>query len=456
MPFDPDFTANLLRRLAREKVGCTIAFGAGRRTAEALAADREAARLALDAVVDDDPTRQGQHVCGFVVQAPSEMVSRAVCRVLICSEMFLEQLTLRAQELYGSEIEILTSFDQSASLVSQLTETRRIIEDAWSGDHDRESLWLASDRLMSTLRDKLECTAEWRYGPQRQVHEFLQMRKAIDPFMHLAGRTVLNAGCGRYHPIGQSLLATIAGAECAVAIDIEPPLDLARSARAAADLIAHVLINPQPLGVTRAAALNAIDQHIDPAALERGELRAALRTASSSRLDLRIGSITDSDFLASLRRGRSSAGFDLIVSRDVFEHILDVPAALASLGSALKPDGLLVLWIDFSDHRRYTNPGRFEHWAHMAESAPGELKQRSDTNGLRFPHYRALFTEAGLHTLRYEPIETRPIPAHVRADLAPMYRELADADLAVCRAIAVLQKASAVQPSSKRQAQAAL
>ncbi len=436
MTLDPTYVRDVLHRLAQDKAGVTLAFGAGRRTIEALECDPDAARAALDGIIDDDASRAGQTICGITVRKPAEWARRPVRRILICSEMFEQQLALRARVLFGENVEIVTAFDRGVSLVASLADAQRAIDQHWSTAQDREALWLAADRLMSAIHDRLRDLPEWRYGPKRQIAEFEALCNAIGGIDRLNGGAVLNAGCGRYHPHGLSVLALLAGAARCTALDLEEPMDARRSAHATAELVSHVLLDPAPLGISRSEALERAQQLFDLAALQHGDLDRPIRLPRA--LQHEIGSIDDDDI--------ATGPFDVIVSRDVLEHVTDVPAALAALHRRLMPGGVFVAWIDFSDHRRYANAGRFAHWSSMTESrddAQADHAVPRDTNGLRYPQYVSLFERAGFDVVRYEPTEIEPVPAHVRPRLAPMYREMSDDDLAVCRAIAVLTRSEA-------------
>jgi SAM-dependent methyltransferase len=434
MPFEPQYTANLLRRLARDGGGPTIALGAGQRTIESLQADPAAAHRAIQAIVDDDPARVGRSLCGFTVQAARDFVAHDVKRVLICSEMFEQQLTQRARELFGSAVEIVTAFDRNASLASTLAHTQCALRDQWDAPNDREALWLAADRLMSELIALLVATPEWRYGPQRQLAEFRELCSAIGGIENLRDCSLLNAGCGRYHPLGQSVLAVLAGASRTCALDLEAPLDTQRTARATADLIADVLLDPSTFAAPRSELLQRIEPHLDLAQLQQRNLARAIR--NTGVITHHVGSMTD--------QALAHGPFDIIISRDVFEHMHNITAALTALHGRLNPGGMLIAWIDFSDHRRYANPQRFSHWSNLTmdtDPTCGSCETcAGDTNRLRFPHYAELFVEAGFEVLQYSPTETEPIPAHVRTQLAPMYREMTDGALSVSRALAALRR----------------
>lgn len=98
--------------------------------------------------------------------------------------------------------------------------------------------------------------------------------------------------------------------------------------------------------------------------------------------------------------------FDFVFSTLVFEHIADVPAAVAELNRVLKPDGLA--WINIhlfpglsgGHHQEWTNPPtgrphRVPPWDHLLENrypADGSL------NRLKLADYRLIF-EARLKVL---------------------------------------------------------
>ena len=54
-----------------------------------------------------------------------------------------------------------------------------------------------------------------------------------------------------------------------------------------------------------------------------------------------------------------AASFDLVLSNAVFEHVEDVPAALANLARVTRPGGFGVHQVDFRDHRDFARPLEF-------------------------------------------------------------------------------------------------
>jgi SAM-dependent methyltransferase len=392
-------------------------------------ADREL-HSCIRAILDDDPQRCGARISGHVVHPAGDYAPEGVQRVVITSQMHEAQLTRRAEQLFGPNADIVYTFDRGRSLPSVLNATCDRIDRSWREPHAEDALWYCADRLYTSLRKRLNALPTWRYGAHRQLEEFAQIQQHLRGRMGWRGVSLLNFGCGRYHPFGISLLALLARARRTSACDLEPITDPARGAQATLDLITEVLADPRSgLGAdapTRAELVKRLEAVVELDRLQRGDLLGAVRPRA---LDYRVESIYDT----SLPR----QAFDLIVSRDVFEHLPDVPNALAILHDRLRPEGIMFLAIDFSDHRRYQNPRQYFHWSHLLDI---DEPTHMDTNRLRFPQYRALFEQAGFDTLDYEAQAVEPLPFGAKASLAPIYRRMADSDLAVSRAVAVLRR----------------
>ncbi|MHC5025719.1 MAG: class I SAM-dependent methyltransferase, partial [Planctomycetota bacterium] len=279
------------------------------------------------------------------------------------------------------------------------------------------------------LRTRLEHLPTWRYGTARQCREWREVRSGLGR-LDLAGCTVLDFGCGRYHPLGQSALAAASGAARTIALDVLPVVDARRAALATSELLGQTLLAPEAvLGAVappRSSVLARIERHFD---LDR---LAALRWHEARRGPCSY--LVEPIEACSIE----PESIDVVVSRDVVEHIGDVPAALSALRRLVGPGARLVLFIDFTDHRRYLDPGVYEHWSHLVDlDEPTHLA----TNRLRFPQYPPLFEAAGFRVTRWHPTASEPIPAAHAAGLAPPYRDMTTADLSVCGAVAVLEPA---------------
>ncbi len=430
MAYDRTFATSVLREINSTPHRHTVILGAGAETRLVLLETDREVDSGIRAILDDDPNRRGEQIAGHVVHLTGDYPLERVQRVVITSQMYEAELARRAGQLFGRNADIVYTFDRGGSLPSALQATCNRVDRSWQEPHGEDALWYSADRLYTSLRRRLSTLPTWRYGANRQIEEFAQLRKYLRGRACWRGLSFLNFGCGRYHPFGVSLLALLAGARRTSACDLEPIADPERAAQATLDLITEVLSDPRTsLGAeaaTRVELLRRIEAVVKLDRFKRGDLLGAVEPRA---LDYRVESIYDTTL--------PEAAFDLIVSRDVFEHLADVPRALAILYDRLRPGGLMLLMIDFSDHRRYQNPREYFHWSHLLDTdEPTHL----NTNRLRFSQYRAMFEQVGFDTLDYESQSIEPLPVGAKASLALMYREMTDSNLAVSRAVAVLRR----------------
>jgi SAM-dependent methyltransferase len=93
------------------------------------------------------------------------------------------------------------------------------------------------------------------------------------------------------------------------------------------------------IGCAEAGFLDALhDRGIRASGLELEPSRIALAKAANPDLEILAGDVTDPGVV--LKLGRT---FDLIVMRDVIEHVPDRPAAFRNMRALLKPEGRLYI-----------------------------------------------------------------------------------------------------------------
>ncbi len=430
MTFDPAYAEKVLDEACMAPEPHTIILGAGSSTRLILHQIKGQGRRRIRAILDDDPGLAGGNIHGFPIRLPRDYCSTQVDRVIITSQMHEAALTRRAHELFGPEAWLVYTFDRDKSLPCQLTDVCRRIQLEWDDGHPDDALWFTADQLHSALGRQLAQSTTWRYGPERQINEFAELRRHLDTLVNWRRSALLNFGCGPYHPLGISLLALVCGAGRTTASDLQPILDPQRTCQAMQDLISRIVLDPKrafgPQAPARIDLLTRIESVVNLDRLNAGDLPGAV---DGEALAYRVESIYETRL--------SAAAFDVIVSRDVLEHLPDAPQALAILYKLLRPGGVMFLVIDFADHRRYQNPKLYDHWSHLIDTnEPTHL----NTNRLRFPQYRPMFDEAGFETIRYEPRSIEPLPCNAKASLAPMYQVMSDQDLAASSAVAVLRK----------------
>ena len=139
-------------------------------------------------------------------------------------------------------------------------------------------------------------------------------------------------------------------------------------------------------------------------------------------VDARQMSVTELDF--------PDDTFDLVVSHEVFEHLLDLPAALASLRRVMKPDGITYIYV-----HNYTSLSGGHHiawkypvkepstvvppWDHLRQNLHPEIP--SWINRLRMRDYRQAFEE------HFEILNWLPTAIEGKALLTPdIQAELSD------------------------------
>jgi hypothetical protein len=63
--------------------------------------------------------------------------------------------------------------------------------------------WTEADEVFRFLRDRLNRTHHWRFGPRRQPMELRNLRKLTDSHVSWEGVHFLDIGCGVHHPLGE-------------------------------------------------------------------------------------------------------------------------------------------------------------------------------------------------------------------------------------------------------------
>ena len=425
--FDPALAAKKIEQVT-VRGEHTVVLGAGNNTRCLLEAAGAELRESLRAVLDDDPKLAGTTIAGVFVSPPEAYPIAEVRRVIIASETFQRELTERARELFGTAVSIVYGFDRHASPAGRLDDTFELLRTGWPVPCP-DAVWHAGDRLREALDERLRCTPNWRYGPQRQAAEFEELCAALPADFTWRGARFYNFGCGRYVPHGQSLLALLAGASATLATDVCPPLDRGRAARALRELAMHAILRPTRMGAARqprAELAELIERVLDLDRLAEGTYSNAL---DPHLLAYRTESVYEADL--------PRDAFELIASRAVFEHLPDVPAALTALHRTCRAGGYLYLIIDYSDHRRYQNPERYHHWSHLIDLDEATYLQ---TNRLRHPDYPELFAAAGFAVVSSEPCDVEAVPEDEWRRLAPRYRAMPRDELAVASARIVLRR----------------
>jgi SAM-dependent methyltransferase len=121
-------------------------------------------------------------------------------------------------------------------------------------------------------------------------------------------------------------------------------------------------------GCAEAGLLDALERRgIRCAGVELEPNRAALARVMNPRLDVRVGDITDPEL-----PGRFGRRFDLVVMRDVIEHVPGRDALFQNARALVKPGGFLYVtfpprFSPFAGHHQNGRSAlRYIPWAHLA------------------------------------------------------------------------------------------
>jgi SAM-dependent methyltransferase len=261
-----------------------------------------------------------------------------------------------------------------------------------------------------------------RYLPHRWRRIFVELRRATEADIDWrAGPVFLNFGAGDRNPLALPLLAALAGASRA--ISLEPgPVRAEIATVTLQETLWDVVRDPAAYGL-EAADLGRLRASLDADALARGDSLSAILARGRLELSREPGETA----------ALPSASVDLVYSRSVLEHVIEIEAAMVRLVEALKPGGVMLHDIALDAHDLYDPLALY--YAERS-SAPGEF---AALNGWRLSDYLRLFDRLGcaVEVLR---TETVPLATLDRSRLLTRYAGRSDADLLTIGAVLLVRK----------------
>lgn len=130
--------------------------------------------------------------------------------------------------------------------------------------------------------------------------------------------------------------------------------------------------------------------------------------------------------------GLPAASIDCAVSVETLEHIPkgDIAAILKELRRIMRPDGLVLMQIDYGDHFKGFDPSisSFNFLTYSEEDWAPFQSRFQYVNRLRHSEYLELFREAGFQLLVDQP-DRRPPEQPILDRLAPCFRGFSEEDL---------------------------
>ncbi len=276
--------------------------------------------------------------------------------------------------------------------------------------------WQAADMIYSACRRNLIRNPYWIPGPVRTLDvatKYLDYLKRHDfstkfPFLDL--------GCGRFNPLGVSAIFYLNGWDECWALDIAP-CDEKRAAEALADLLKEAILNPGRFAiVTDEESVSQRARRFNLTALENGDIRAGLGDISIQYVVSDITAFSKKD---------GGPKFGTVCSHTVVEHFMQLPEVLKALKELSVPECVQYHYIDFVDHRAYTEPDRYDFWSFLeiARSAHDPL-----CNKVRCSEMLGEIKTAGFNVLAWDPEEV-DLPDGFRNRLHKDWIETSDHDL---------------------------
>lgn len=281
---------------------------------------------------------------------------------------------------------------------------------AW---YQMEDLFTISRRFLRERPDS------WRQGPGRILSVAPRAYECYRQHTPILGKTYLDLGCGRFHPFGMATYFYLNGLEKGYCID-PAEADKPRASEALYDLLCDALARPELWKQNEVSWEEYFSRirSFDLYALREGDLDKGLGDAPLEH------HVTDAAVPGMLPEGK----IDLVSSRSVLEHCLDLDSVLRQMYSIMSPGGIGFHEIDLVDHRVYSDPERYHYWSFLTEGNLGEEDKLC--NLLRSCQILDIVNEIGFEVLEQSPGRV-DLPAGLRAQLRPEYQQFSDEELQV-------------------------
>ncbi len=248
---------------------------------------------------------------------------------------------------------------------------------------------------------------------------YLNLLSTVLVKVNLEGARVLDFGCGKDAPFSLAAILLANGASRAFAIDVVDA-DLPMACRALSRAATDMVVRPAEW---RLSSRSAADIRARALAFDVFDV-----TPTTVMPALAAMGLTHS--VGSLEACADLAPIDLVMSVSVLEHVMDLPAVVATFARVVRPGGYMCHTVDFSHHG--TMFAAHEHqWQHLTDET-----LRYGVNRHRLSDMVRLFAAVGFD-VEIERHIVVPPDAAVRASLLPQFRDASDDDLATLQATLV-------------------
>lgn len=284
---------------------------------------------------------------------------------------------------------------------------------------DSARIWHQMDSIYSSARRYLDNHADvWRTGPERVITVASDAFEVFAKYGSITGKTHMDLGCGRFHPYGTNIYFYVNGVDQCYAID-DDAADPIRAAEAIYDTLCDALARPEVWKRNTHLSYEeymARIRRFNLPALRQGKLKEGL---NGLPFQYDVGA-------AEYFEKNAPEAIDLVTSRSVLEHCMDLPAVLEKQYSIMSSGGLAYHRVDLVDHRFYEDRQKYHYWYFLTDNDPGHYDGL--TNRLRCSEVIDCVRNAGFELDTWIPHKDE-VPAAVRAKISPEFRHYSNEDL---------------------------
>jgi hypothetical protein len=287
-------------------------------------------------------------------------------------------------------------------------------------------------KLLGQLRTRLTLltnSASNRYS----IVKSKQLLQSIRRHPHfsdqlVAGRTLVEFGCGALNPLAGHMAFAALGANRCIGLDLEPPDHPDLAARAMYDVAAEMLVAPH-LYYSHPAP--------DPEFLRKNLGGIDLQGLRDGHFDALPAERFQVLQLPADRTGLEADSAHMCASISFLEHVTNVDEVIAEMARITPTDFLGMHLIDGADHRSYWKP-EYDVLQFLTESA--DVENFTGCNRIRPRQFIKTFEDHGFEVCEFKPLRTKEITAEFRAQLVAPFEQLTDEELQTVDACIYVRK----------------
>jgi len=288
--------------------------------------------------------------------------------------------------------------------------------------------WQVTDKIFSICRRNLVNNEFWIPGVVRTVNVARKYFSYLSAHDYSKELPFLDLGCGVFNPFGVSSVFYLNGQKECWGLD-QSGYDQNRAAEAILDLIMHAAIQPQDIQFSKIQDSQNIISRVEDFPIE------AVRMGRFSKALMKMGLRNDVCDIREFNKKHPDILFGVVCSHTVLEHFLDTQECMRALKNLSAPEAIHYHYIDFVDHRGYTQPNKYDWWSFLEVD---RAEQDTLCNKLRCSEFRNCLENAGFEIIKWEP-ETTELPAGLRRRLHSSWKDTSDEDLKTLRVSCVLR-----------------